>query len=115
MMIDVPEHTTMKLYDAAGRNLITDAIALGISRLVFIEVFGQADFDHQTPLAVRDEGKTWIVEGSRQYDYASQSEDQLVHGRALIEIVKRNGAIVRLSKMVDFPQSPIDRAENVPG
>jgi hypothetical protein len=111
-MAELEEHITMKLYDAAGRDLISREIALEIARLVFIDVFGQDDFEKQAPLMIRDEGSTWLVEGSREYDYDSQPADQILEGNAIIEIAKRNGAIVRLSKKVDFARAPDDGSTN---
>ncbi len=89
--------------------LITEEMALEIAKLVFIREFGSDDFERQQPLTVQDEGDSWVIEGSREYDEdAPRDHYQLVDGRTLIEIAKENGAILALEKLSAFadPKGP---------
>ena len=90
--------------------LITAAVALEIAKLVFIREFGSEEFERQQPLTVQDEGDSWVIQGSREYDEdAPREHSQLVDGRALIEIAKDNGAILALEKFLAFadPEGPV--------
>lgn len=93
---------SMKLRGFGKEPLITDEIALEIAKLMFIREFGPEDFQLQQPLTIRDEGNSWLVEGSREYDYEAPRDNQIVEGKALIEIDKENGAILALTKTVDL-------------
>jgi hypothetical protein len=93
----------MKLRGFNREPLITEAMALEIAKLVFIREFGSEDFERQQPLTVRDEGDSWLIEGSREYDEdAPRVHSQLVDGRTLIEIAKHNGAILALERFAAF-------------
>jgi hypothetical protein len=70
--------------------------------MIFQEIFGIEELERQLPLSVTEASDRWIIEGSRSYDYTAQPENQLLDGKLLIEIAKKNCAILRLSKMVDF-------------
>lgn len=96
---------SMTLHGFGNKPLVTEAMALAIAKLVFIEEFGPDDFELQQPLTVQDEGDTWVIEGSRRYDYeAPRDHDQMVDGRTQIEISKENGAILALNKYVDLTE-----------
>ena len=95
----------MKLRGFNREPLITEELALEIAKLVFIEEFGREEFELQQPLTVQDEGDTWVVEGSREYDEnAPRMHYQLLDGKVLIEISKENGAILALQQSSAFAE-----------
>lgn len=93
---------SMKLRGFGQGPLITEEIALEIAKLMFIREFGSADFELQQPLTIQDDGESWLIEGSREYDYEAPRDSQMVEGKAMIEIAKENGAILALTKTVDL-------------
>jgi hypothetical protein len=97
---------SMKLRGFNKQPLITEELALEIAKLVFIREFGHEDFELQQPLTVQDEGDTWVIEGSREYNEdAPRVHYQLVDGRTLIEIAKENGAILALERFSAFAET----------
>jgi hypothetical protein len=95
----------MKLRGFNKEPLITEELALAIAKLVFIREFGREDFELQQPLTVQDDGDTWVIEGSREYDEDAPREHyQLLAGKALIEIAKENGAILPLRRLSAFAE-----------
>jgi hypothetical protein len=100
---------SMKLRGFNREPLITEEMALEIAKLVFIREFGSEEFERQQPLTVQDEGDSWVIDGSREYDEAApRVHHQLVDGKTLIEIAKENGAILALEKLSAFadPKGP---------
>jgi hypothetical protein len=104
-MADPAEHPSMILYGAAGRNLASREIALTLARMILSDVFG--DPHPETTVSITDSGDRWIVEEARPYQQAPEPWGQRADGPAVIEIAKRNCAIIRLSRMTG-PYDPAD-------
>jgi hypothetical protein len=97
-MIDPPDDPSMILFRMVNRQLATREIALAMANMIFAEVYGDAEVKAQLPLNITDNGDRWAIVGSREVDETpGEGGPQLRDGRVVIEIVKRNCAVINLS------------------
>lgn len=102
-MVTEQEDTSMLLWRASGRALVTRETALVLAQLIFIDVYGEEDFRSQAPLRIADGGDRWLIEGSRRGGSVSGNPGQLVKGRTEIAILKANCQVVRLIQKAEIP------------
>lgn len=100
---------SMYLYMMVGERLITRTTALAIAQLVLADRFGSQEVELQEPFHVEEQGKTWVISGSRQPDWDDgRPRGALRHGRAEVIISQLDGRIIKLA--VEAPIPPPDDA-----
>lgn len=97
-MPETDEHISVSLYQAMGKSMASPEIALKMAEMIFKKVYGEADFETQLPLKLSDGGDRWIVEGSRNGDDYPVPEGELAKGGVLIEILKSNCQVLKLTQ-----------------
>jgi hypothetical protein len=95
-MADPPENPSMYFFGFTRRNLATVDIALAMADMLFAEVYGEEEAKAQRPLKVTDNGDRWTIKGSKDYEAARNGWPLVEDGPALVEIVKRNCAVINL-------------------
>ena len=70
-----------------------------MAEMIFKKIYGEDNFKTQLPLTTVDGGDRWIIEGSRNGDDYPAPPDQLVKGRVLIEILKANCQVLKLTQL----------------
>jgi hypothetical protein len=93
------EDFSVMAYHALGAAMASQEIALTMAEMIFKEVFGEDDFKTQVPLKLTDAGDRWIVEGSRNAEDHPMPEGEYHDGRALIEILKANCQVLKLTQL----------------
>lgn len=86
----------MHFFGFTGRNLASADIALTMANMLFAEVFGEDEARAQLPLKITDNGDRWTIEGNKDYEDARGGWPQMTDGPTLVEIVKRNCAVINL-------------------
>ncbi|MBL8565368.1 MAG: hypothetical protein JNM89_06600 [Hyphomicrobiaceae bacterium] len=98
---------SMYLYLMVGERLITRTTALSIARLVLADRFGSQEVQRQEPFRIEEQGKTWVISGSRLPDWDDgRPRGTLRHGKAEVIISQLDGRIVKLA--VEAPIPPLD-------
>ncbi len=97
-MTDPIEDRTMILYGLSKRTFATKEIAEKIAEMVIANIFGEEELELQIPLQTKDLVDRWMIEGSRSYDF-DHPIDQMMNGRVIIEILKRNCQIVKFTQL----------------
>jgi hypothetical protein len=95
-MADPPENPSMHFFGFTGRNLASVDIALAMADMLFAEIYGEEEARAQRPLKVTDNGDRWTIEGSKDYEAARNGWPLVEEGPAIVEIVKRNCAVINL-------------------
>ncbi len=101
-MRDPIENKSMLLFGSTGKTLLTQALAVMMAESIIQTAYGDAELEAQRPLVAIETPATRVIEGSRAYDDDRDPESQMIDGRVVIEIMKRNCQVIRLSKMVDI-------------
>ncbi|CCE09590.1 exported hypothetical protein [Bradyrhizobium sp. STM 3843] len=92
------EDPSMLLFRATGVELASSEIALALAEMIFRKIYGDADFETERPLRLKDGGDRWIIDGSRSAEDHPASLQQVSIGAAHIEILKANCQVVKLSQ-----------------
>jgi hypothetical protein len=95
------EDKSMFLFRIGGGELASREIAVRLAEIIIESICGEGEFAAQHPLKITETPATWVIEGSKPYDY-SQAEDQLILGRVTIEIEKANCRVLQFSRYADF-------------
>ena len=98
-MEEVEDDISMMGYRALGRTLASQEIALVMAEMIFKKTYGEDHLRTQLPLKILDGGDRWIIEGCRDGDAYPVPEGQLHVGNAVIEILKANCRVLKLSQM----------------
>jgi hypothetical protein len=94
---------SMLLFHAAGVELASREIALALAEMIFKTVYGDEDFQTQTPLRAEDGGDRWVIEGSRRAEDYPVRPGQASEGKVQIVILKSNCQVVKLSQKGHLP------------
>jgi len=92
----------MILRRAHGEELASREIALSLAKMVIERTYGKDELTAQLPINVTELPNSWLIEGSKDYDYSNPEEDYLVLGRITIEIAKANCQVLQFSRYADF-------------
>lgn len=84
------------------KDLATKDLALTMAEAIVKDIYGLDEFEAQHPLLMTDSEDRWVIEGSRLYKERMEGFEQLTQGRVVIEILKRNCQVLRLTQMVAF-------------
>jgi hypothetical protein len=98
-MDEIEEDFSIMGYRALGVTMASQKIAMTMAELIFKNTFGEDDFKTQLPLKVSDGGDRWIIEGSRNGDDYPVPDGELHNGQAIIEILKVNCQVLKLTQM----------------
>ena len=90
------DHKTFVLLTKAyhGGVLTSGATAIGVASAILRGHYGEAELSSQQPLSAMDEGKSWLVEGSRV------DPDLGGGGTWYIRLMKDDGRVVALGHRV---------------
>ena len=101
-MPDPKEGPSMIMRRAGGEELASREIALSLASMIIERVYGEGELAAQLPIQVTELPGSWLVEGSKDYDYSNPEEDYLVLGRITLEIAKANCQVLQFSRYADF-------------
>ncbi|MDR3508271.1 MAG: NTF2 fold immunity protein [Caulobacteraceae bacterium] len=84
------------------QDLATRDLAMTMAESLVTTIYGSSELEAQRPLLITDSEDRWVIEGSRLYKERMEGFEQLTDGRVVIEILKRNCQVLRLTQMVAF-------------
>jgi len=94
---------SMLLHGAGGTALATRELALVMAETIFRNVYGEDEFDAQTPFTVEDGGDRWIIFGSRRPEDDDPEPGEIYRGRAEIEVAKMDCRVLKLKAKAHLP------------
>ena len=101
--MDRPEDISMMLFRGTQRTLASREIALALAGMVLKEYYGEEEFKAQQPLKITETPDSWVIEGSREYEFESTPHGRLAEGKVEVEILKINCQVIKIVKFEHFP------------
>ena len=92
-----------KLFEISGKKLATRELALVMAEMIIKDQAGEAELKVQQPLKITETEDSWLVEGSREYDFDATPPMQAADGPYLVEVLKLNCQVVRAIRSVGLP------------
>lgn len=86
---------SMEVLKAAGVQLATREVAVGLAELLLKSSYGADELEIQRPLIAKDGGDRWIIEGSRRFGQAKTDRDDVDFGKIEIVIAKSDCRILK--------------------
>jgi NTF2 fold immunity protein len=100
---EMDEDISMLVYRAGGVELASSQIGLALAEMIFKRIYGESDFQTQTPLHLEDGGDRWIIEGRRRAEDYPMPPGQASSGKVQIVILKANCQILKLTQKTQLP------------